>query len=88
MELVRKILEFDVEAKKDSTHAINKRTWSSTQAQIETQLGKINASVWNGMSKEDVAKAISKVIYTLTVVACDAGIENMVKEYLRSEHRQ
>lgn len=89
MELIRKVLEFDIDlAKSVGKNALNKRNWAQAHSQIETQLNKINASVWEGMSKDDVSHAIAKVIYMLTVVACEADMENLVKEHLRTEHRQ
>ncbi len=89
MELIRKILEFDVGVTKNSdTHTITKRRWGNTRALIETQLAKINSSIWDGMSKPDIAQAISRIIYLLTLMACNAEIEELVKEYLRTEHRK
>jgi hypothetical protein len=87
MMLIRKILEFDIDTAK-SNGAINKRTWGKVRTLIETQLSKISASVWDGMSKHDMAQSISKIIYMLTLVSHDTEFEDLVKEYLRSEHRK
>lgn len=86
MTLIRKILEFDIDTTK-SGGPMNKRTWGNMRALIETQLSKITASVWDGMSKHDMAQAISKIIYILVLMTHDAQFEELVKEYLRTEHR-
>lgn len=89
MELVSKIFEFNIDISKTAgENAINKRNWGHTHSHIETQLKKINTSVWEGMNKDEVSRAIAKIIYALTIVACDADIEELVKEHLRKEHRQ
>lgn len=87
MTQIRKILEFDIDTAK-SNGAINKRNWGNLRTQVETQLSKITASVWDGMSKHDMAQAISKIIYLLILMTHDAEFEDLVKEYLRNEHRK
>lgn len=86
MTLVRKILEFDVNAAKNDG-PLNKRNWGNVRAAIETQLSKITASVWDGKSKHDLAQAISKIIYVLILISHDTDFEDLLKEYLRTEHR-
>lgn len=89
MEVVRKVLEFDVVTEKsEARHNITKRNWGSTRDEVEAQLNKISNTVWDGACKDEIAGAIAKTIYTLTLMACDAGIEDRVKEYLRAEHRE
>ena len=89
MELVKKVLEFEVVTEAgDTAHDITKRDWWSTRDEIETQLDKISTTVWEGPCKEEIAKAIAKTIYTLTLMTCDAGIEEKVKEHLRLQHRE
>ncbi len=86
MTLIRKILEFDIDTAR-SGGPVNKRNWGNVRTLIETQLSKITASVWDGMSKHDMAQAISKIIYLLILMTHDSEFEDLVKEYLRTEHR-
>lgn len=87
MTLIRKILEFDIDTTK-SGGPMNKRNWGNMRALIETQLSKLTASVWDGMSKHDLAQAISRIIYILVLMSHDTEFEDLLKEYLRSEHRK
>lgn len=87
MTLIRKILEFDIDTTK-SGGPMNKRNWGNMRALIETQLSKLTASVWEGMSKHDLAQAISRIIYILVLMSHDTEFEDLLKEYLRSEHRK
>lgn len=87
MTLIRKILEFDIDTTK-SGGPMNKRNWGNMRALIETQLSKLTASVWEGMSKHDLAQAISRIIYILVLISHDTEFEDLLKEYLRSEHRK
>lgn len=87
MALITKILEFKIDTSQ-SVGAITKRNWAKVRGIIDTQLSNISAAVWDGMSKQDIAKAIAKIIYTLILMTDDAELERLVIEYLNREHLQ
>ncbi|HEY9178723.1 MAG TPA: hypothetical protein VIN07_13585 [Flavipsychrobacter sp.] len=86
MALIKKILEFNIDT--TESVAITKRNWGKIRGLIESQMSSISAAVWDGMSKHDIAKAIAKIIYALVLTTHDAELEELVTEYLQSEHRQ
>lgn len=87
MALITKILEFRIDTNQ-SVGAITKRNWAKVRGLIDTQLSNISAAVWDGMSKQDIAKAIAKIMYALILMTDDAELEKLVIEYLNREHLQ
>jgi len=90
MKWTTKILEFEIAFDADikPPRKITKRQWIKVRDLVQTEMAKISHKVWENGNKKEIGQAISKAIYTLTALACEADMMKNLNECLHEQHNK
>jgi hypothetical protein len=90
MKLIDMAIQFHVTCENSGspTPLINKQRWTTYHQQIEKDISNISHAIWSGGATDDITLAIADCMYTLAVVACEAGKQHELEACFAKLHQQ
>lgn len=90
MKLIDMAIQFHATCENSSstTSIINKQRWTMYHQQIEKNISDISHAIWSGGATDAISMAIADCMYTLAVVACEAGKQYELEACFETLHQQ